>query len=366
MRFLALAVAILAVARGAFACTTPVFRYALERWPASPYEILVIHPKTTPPDAALLESINRAGAEGRVNAVVSAIDLGSKVDPHFAPLVAAESPSGPALLACYPDQGSPVVAWRAPLDAENVAALLRSPAREELFRRLTAGDAIVFLVLTSGDAGADAAAATTLTAALENAKSTIKLPERPPDDNLDPASRLRASLPLRLQFSSLNVASNAAEERAFVAMLRNAFDIPPSVPAVVPVFGRGRALDAMHGEHLTNDQILEAAEFLSGACSCQVKQFNPGVDLLIEGDWDRIFGTDVAAREEAPPTPAKTIILESVASHPAAVAPAADVSGPQHDSRRVSTLLAAGWAVSALLVILFGWLAWRHRTRSAP
>ncbi len=36
------AAGILGAAR-AFACSTPVFRYALERWPADPYEIVVTH-----------------------------------------------------------------------------------------------------------------------------------------------------------------------------------------------------------------------------------------------------------------------------------------------------------------------------------
>jgi hypothetical protein len=49
---------------------------------------------------------------------------------------------------------------------------------------------------------------------------------------------------------------------------------------------------------LNADLIRELTEFLCGACSCQVKEQNPGFDLLLTTDWNRaLFGEDA----EGPP-----------------------------------------------------------------
>jgi len=40
------------------------------------------------------------------------------------------------------------------------------------------------------------------------------------------------------------------------------------------------------GEKLSADLIEEATLFLTGACSCEVKNLNPGWDLLMNVDWE--------------------------------------------------------------------------------
>src|SRR5262249_34009543 len=42
-------------------------------------------------------------------------------------------------------------------------------------------------------------------------------------------------------------------------------------------------------DDLTAETLTDAAVFLTGRCSCQVKRLNPGVDLLVSADWDSIF-----------------------------------------------------------------------------
>ena len=56
-------------------------------------------------------------------------------------------------------------------------------------------------------------------------------------------------------------------------------------PLVVPVFGRGRALEVIPAAELNPRLMTDLTLFLSGACSCQVKDQNPGFDLLINCDW---------------------------------------------------------------------------------
>ncbi len=60
---------------------------------------------------------------------------------------------------------------------------------------------------------------------------------------------------------------------------------------VVPVFGRGRALEVIPAGDLSEGLIGDLTMFLCGACSCQVKDLNPGFDLLLKQDWElSLFG----------------------------------------------------------------------------
>ena len=74
-------------------------------------------------------------------------------------------------------------------------------------------------------------------------------------------------------------------------------------PLLIPVFGRGRALEVIPARDLDEQLIENMTMFLSGACSCQVKSQNPGFDLLLTADWDNeLFGEDGLR-----PPPAKTV-----------------------------------------------------------
>ena len=57
-------------------------------------------------------------------------------------------------------------------------------------------------------------------------------------------------------------------------------------PIAIPVFGRGRSYFALVGKGINDDNIDEACQFLAGACSCEVKSQNPGVDLLFRVNWE--------------------------------------------------------------------------------
>jgi hypothetical protein len=52
------------------------------------------------------------------------------------------------------------------------------------------------------------------------------------------------------------------------------------------VYGRGRALFSCLGEGIHPDNLVQDIEFITGACSCTVKEQNPGVDLLVQYDWE--------------------------------------------------------------------------------
>lgn len=63
------------------------------------------------------------------------------------------------------------------------------------------------------------------------------------------------------------------------------------LPLIVPVFGRGRALEVIPAKQLSESLVTDLTQFLCAACSCQVKEQNPGFDLLLDVDWElNLFG----------------------------------------------------------------------------
>ena len=53
---------------------------------------------------------------------------------------------------------------------------------------------------------------------------------------------------------------------------------------MIPVFGQGRALYALVGDGIKHETIDRAATFLIGKCSCEVREQNPGFDLLLASE----------------------------------------------------------------------------------
>ncbi len=43
------------------------------------------------------------------------------------------------------------------------------------------------------------------------------------------------------------------------------------------------------GAGINADNLRESAAFVTGACSCQVKEQNPGFDLLLNADWNKLL-----------------------------------------------------------------------------
>lgn len=258
----------------AWACQVPVFRYALERWEPGLYQV-------------------RAPEEVTVDALAN---------------VEVEKAEGVAQLELYfPSrlrQASETPIWSAPMNAENVRVMLDSPVRQELKKRLLAGESAVWLLLESGDAAKDDAAAKTVEEGLLAAQEKLKLPDGviTQDEAKDPARRrenadvLQSDLELKIEFSTMRVSRGNAEEQALIAMLMH---LEPDLgdyvnePMVFPIFGRGRAIEPLIGKGIHADNIFEASAYLCGACSCEIKEQNPGIDLLMTADWDPVASKEV-------------------------------------------------------------------------
>jgi hypothetical protein len=274
----------------AYACSTPVFRYALERWPADYYEAVLIHRGPIADDDPAASLLKDETAQF-LNLRLSAIDLESAAETEAGPepaervksLLGGEIPEKlPALALWYPWQrGRAAPLWVGEFTPATVAALAKSPKRQELAERLMEGQSGVWVFVESGHADKDRAALQLLSQELEEATRELKEMALPVDETEMPG--------LSFEFSTLSVSRSDPKERFLLEMLLNSepdLDDYADVPIVLPVFGRGRALFALVGEGINSDNLREAIAFLTGPCGCEIKMMNPGVDLLMATNWD--------------------------------------------------------------------------------
>lgn len=181
--------------------------------------------------------------------------------------------------------------WAGPLESVAELGLLQSPARDEMAQRLLAGHALVWCVLGSSDERQNRRLLTRLDLASRKLQDTLQLPE----GIGEPGSELFSEVPLLLKFSTLLIDRSNPQEQFLCNLFR---ELQPDAyqrdeALVIPVFGRGRALEVIPAGELREALIEDLALFLCGACSCQVKEQNPGFDLLMSVDWNaELFGAD--------------------------------------------------------------------------
>jgi hypothetical protein len=272
------------------ACNVPVFRYALERWEADSYPIIVFHREPlTAEQQAQVETMEKAGRDHLANLAVTGIDLAREVPQPLRTLWnTLENPTSPWVVVRYPRRtGIEPPAWTGPLNAESVRAVLESPARREIVLKLLRGDAIVWLLLEGGEKRRDEEAAQLVEVESRKLEQTLRLPEASP---LDPP--MTSGLPLKIAFSMVRVARVDPAERMLVAMLLNwkTNRTTTTEPMLFPIFGRGRAVPPAIGDEIRAEAIRDMAEFLTGPCSCEVKEMNPGYDLLLAANWTSLPG----------------------------------------------------------------------------
>jgi hypothetical protein len=327
---------VLALAASAvFACSVPVFRYALEHWASDPFQVTVFHRgPLTDAQQALVRELRPEGLAGRLHANLSVrtVDLTNQASDHPLPWLTVATPSIPNL-------------WSAPLTDASIRQLLDSPARREITQRLTDGESAVWLLLDSSDREKDTAAAEVLTTRLEYLMGTLELPKLDAQDITNGLVSVGQD-GLKLQFSVLRLSRDDPQEAAFTQMLlASEPDLKDAhVPIVFPVFGRGRALYALVGAGIKRETIDEAATFLIGKCSCQIKEQNPGLDLLLSADWDALVKVPATSLPDLP----------TLAALAKAAPVAVTISGTDAPKTRPSYVIVA-LAIAALLAAGILW-----------
>jgi hypothetical protein len=211
--------------------------------------------------------------------------------------------------------------YRGTLSAADAKAMIDSPTRQQLGKLLQQGNAAVYVLLSGKDEAQNAAAteaAEKLVADVNSGK--VKLYSGPESLDFSPKkeSTPKEDQPAAEE-STPSDADAAAEagpkkeepkrddkpahsirlvklsrpslEKDDPWLLRSLMavegDLAPLAdePMVFLVYGRGRVLPPYIGKGITLENLVEVTEFITGACSCTVKEQNPGVELLMAYDW---------------------------------------------------------------------------------
>ena len=298
-RFVVLAL-VLQWTSSAFGCSVPVFRYALERWVADPFHVQVFYEQTLDQEAIeLLARMKSADA----NISVSTIDVGSISDPSVLDTwKEQETDKMPWLYVSYPESHPLAVELAAgPLETNLVASMLDSPLRKQIANELVEGETAVWVMLESGDPTKDDAAWKTLNDSLIELESVLELPTLEQED-IDAGLVSVSEDELKIAFSAKRLSRDDEAEKMFVRMLLDVEEdlIDSKEPMIFPVFGRGRVLYGLVGEGIIPETIENAAAYLTGACSCQVKEENPGVDSLMAMNWNDVVKTSLQEDRDLP------------------------------------------------------------------
>ncbi|MBM4018127.1 MAG: hypothetical protein FJ288_07320 [Planctomycetes bacterium] len=292
------------------ACNVPVFRYALERWPPAPYEVLVFHcGPLAAADQEALEHLRKLGrtADPFAPIALRTVDLNYTDDAEAQQLWQShQGATLPWIIARYPHYiGVTEPFFGGPLTQEVAARLLDSPVRRRIARDLLEGQTAVFVLLESVAREKDDAAAALLEKELKRLSEELKVPDLSPGQWDDPVYDAQGPPMLRIAFSVVRLARTAPEERAFVQMLLGP-GVPEALaqgPVVFPFFGRGRALCAIPQADLSPERLEAECEFLVGPCSCIVKDQSPGLDMLMAVDWDAALEGQPSAIPVVDPPP---------------------------------------------------------------
>jgi hypothetical protein len=289
------------------ACRIPVFRYALEHWKPGTYDAIIVHHgPLSEAQQSLIQVMRNASShvENPLNLRVSTIDLSDERQPtddngpHSISLEEAVAidviKDGPVLLLQYPPKfGQQQLAWKGRLTEENVQRLADSPLRHQISRRLIDGQSAVWVLIESGDGVADTQAAAVLRRELQRMESEIKLPglaELAAEEEFQ-----GDAAELRVEFSIVRMPRDDPREQIFLSlMMESEADLGRfRQPIAIPILGRGRTSHALVGNGINAQNIEETSRFICGDCSCQIKEQNPGRDLLFAVNWNKhVNGSD--------------------------------------------------------------------------
>jgi hypothetical protein len=278
----------------AMACVVPVFRYALERWEPDPFRITLLHRNA---DEAALRTWALPFVEGYVDCRTYNLETdGDRIPESLAAVAASVSSNAPMAFLQFPeDYGTDAILATQAVNQASQAAWLHSPAREELAKRILAKDSTVWIHVLGQNNASNQAVRAFLEKTLNDLAGQLEIPEGMLE-GLDDAqiAEKKAALPIR--FSILDLDPEDPREAVFFAALRaQEPDLYTNRThgVVIPAFGQGRALGQFPAQHLTEEALTDMCYFLTGSCSCEVKELNPGFDLFMPRNWfeglDRSF-----------------------------------------------------------------------------
>lgn len=288
------------LAERADACNTPVYRYAMDNWAPAPFEVYYFYrDKIAKEDEAVHRLLKELAGSGpaTANLALVTIDVSKPAQLDRVPVPVKESwkskhaSAAPTYLIWSP-WGAEVFSGR--LDQDAVREMTDSPVRSRLGELLKQGNAAVLLIL-AGAKDADTKRAQAVAKEVIDRGANGKIPvagasgDSAESPEAKPAGDGEPANDSRLELAQLTLSRSDPQERWLIRMLTAVEpDLPQFAdePMIFGVYGRGRAMEPFVGKGITADNLTELAVFLAGACSCQVKESNPGVDLLFHWDWN--------------------------------------------------------------------------------
>ena len=358
---------VLSVPRIVSACSIPVFRYALERWAANPYQLLIFHKKEIPEKDR--EAVRKFEMESFANLAGWYIDMNEEIEENILKIWNSlkDKDELPRVALCYPGETweamkRPVL-WSGPFNPLIMNKLANSPARKKIADEILAGKSAVWVMIESGNSKEDDKSARILKERLDLIEKMVELPEAAREETS--AGVMAGAIPLKIDFSLIRISRDDPEEQLFIDML---LGMEPDSgkhkdkPIAFPVFGQGRSLWALIGEGINVDNIDEVCSFLLGGCSCTVKGMNPGFDILMSADWYRSVTNIMSVPDEAPElvgmAPAPPATETNTAANAAEESLASDqpgepsLTGEEKTTGQPSTLYRNLFAVLVVILIV--------------
>lgn len=264
-----------------FSCSTPVFRYALEMWPAYSYIVEITHDGNLNNSQQQALTLLQNASSTEFSANLQIIE-NAKTDNSESAMIKMTFPK---------EHNISGIIWSGPLTLENAEKIINSPSRIQALKNIQRGDAAVWLFLESGNPIRDDKQFKILEEELLRLSRELKLSETATDvaGNLLDIKVINTGV----NFSLVRINRNDPMEEVFIdILLRTEADLQyfKNAPLAFPMFGQGRVLYALAGNGIKSKNIETACSTIIGWCSCTIKDDNPGTDLLFAANWDKIIG----------------------------------------------------------------------------
>ncbi len=276
-----------------YSCDTPVFQYALIRWYPDPYRIFVFYEKDfSEQQKQTIKLLNELERKSLIICeYVKISELPSKNKSIRSVWESIKNPKSslPLLVVKYPSSSQlNNNIYISKLSTSAVHQIASSPIRRKIANTLLEGNTIVWLILLSDDTNQNEKLRNLLSTELSKYKSQYF------QKNMS-----------NINFAITEVERDNQKEKFLINILTNiktSQQWNQKEPIIYPIFGKGRILFPIPARKLHHESIFATCDFLTGPCACELKVMNPGVDLLIDIDWDSALSSSDELIEQILPS----------------------------------------------------------------
>ncbi|MFH1760347.1 MAG: hypothetical protein ABIA63_04525, partial [bacterium] len=282
-------------------CSNPVYRYALERWEPAPITLLIFYKDSlNPAQKYLYDKIDKMfqGTPFRVNIYIQSFNIKDSLPPGIDSVWMTNSGNSlPAMVVCSPGFSMHRNAiWNGHFNNDNFNSLINSRVRQRIAGKILRGTSVVWLLIKGNDRKANRRAADSLRIYLrefqEKFADSLDIPELGPEFD-----KLR-HIPSQLKFEIVQISYRDRKEGVFLKMLYRlgGMDLKLiKLPAVFPIYGRGRVYKGLERDKITGHEINKICEFLTGPCYCSMRGAQTGKDFLAAVNWEGALNGTVDA-----------------------------------------------------------------------